>query len=332
MRKVKLGIIGCGIATRELHWPAIKKLDNYFEIVAVCNRTESKAKQFSKIVGHVPYTSNYKELLLRDDVEAVTVCVPIMSNCRIVEDALKASKHVFAEKPIAASIAQAKKMVEFPARYQRVMMIAENSRYRPLFQKTKQLINNGLIGTAYAAIWNIFVHVTNKNKFARTTWRQVPKHYGGFITDGGVHQIAALRLLLGEITNGCAWKQSVNEFIGKPDTLSFQFETESGVRGILNLFFSANGLAENKLYIMGAKGALVIENGNIIVKRTGRADRHIKICDEGGFREEFKVFHQKIRNSEFTPESFIEAYKDLIAIHGALRSGDRHLRNLAYRY
>ncbi len=319
MRKVKLGIIGCGIATRELHWPAIKELDNCFEVVAVCNRTESKAKKFSKIVGNVPYTSDYKKLLRRDDIEAVTVCVPIISNCKIVEDALKAGKHVLAEKPIAANIEQATQMLEFPARYQRVMMIAENSRYRPVFQKAKQLLDDGLIGTAYAAVWNIFMHVTNKNPYARTTWRQVPKHVGGFITDGGVHQIAALRLLLGEIRGGCAWNQSVNESLGKPDTLSFQFETERKIKGVLNLFFSANGLAENKLFVMGSKGTLVIENENIIVKRTGRADRLIEIFDKGGFFEEFKVFYQKICNSEFTPDSFVEAYKDLAIILGALR-------------
>jgi predicted dehydrogenase len=325
MQKVRLGIIGCGIAARKLHWPALKMLGGYFEIAAVCSRSAAKAKSFAKMAGNVPYTLNYKELLRRPDVDAVTVSAPIVLNRRIVEDALRAQKHVLVEKPIAANLAQAKTMLEFGSRYRQVMMVAENFRYRPILKKMKKLVDSGTIGFPYAVMWNVLFCMDDRNEYAQTKWRQKPQHIGGFITDGGVHNIAALRLLLGEIVSGCAWSQGVNKFLGGPDTFSLQFET-ANVKGVLNIFFSANGLSENRLSIMGKKGTLVLEDDKVILKRNGRADKIAARDDSAGYREEFLAFYEMIRKKNYGSDSFFQAYKDLniiIKALGSAKSGRR---------
>ena len=53
MKKIALGSIGCGIAARELHLPALQKLASRFEITAVCNHTEAKAKSMAQMAGGV---------------------------------------------------------------------------------------------------------------------------------------------------------------------------------------------------------------------------------------------------------------------------------------
>ena len=113
MNKIKLGIIGCGIATKELHWPALQKLKDKFEITMVCNHTEPKAKDFARIVGGVPYVLDYRELLQNSNVEAVDIILPIHLNYQVTKDALEAGKHVIVEKPIAANLEQAKEMLTF---------------------------------------------------------------------------------------------------------------------------------------------------------------------------------------------------------------------------
>ncbi len=51
-------------------------------------------------------------------------------------------------------------------------------------------------GRLYSALWNYLVHLdTEKNQYARTAWRQTPRHVGGFVSDAGVHNIAVLRFL-----------------------------------------------------------------------------------------------------------------------------------------
>jgi predicted dehydrogenase len=44
MQPIKLGIVGAGLAAKELHWPALKQLNDLFEITMVCSRSEAMYK------------------------------------------------------------------------------------------------------------------------------------------------------------------------------------------------------------------------------------------------------------------------------------------------
>jgi predicted dehydrogenase len=146
MKPVKLAIIGTGIAAKELHLPALMKLKDKYEIVAVCNHTEQKAREFSRLVNNVPFTLNYRDILSSSAVEAVDIALPIHLNFRVVKDALEAGKHVIVEKPIAGNLFDAELMTTFPDRYDSVMLVAENFRYNPVFIRARQIIASGEIG------------------------------------------------------------------------------------------------------------------------------------------------------------------------------------------
>jgi predicted dehydrogenase len=146
MKVIKLGIIGCGIATQTIHWPVLQKLKNKFRITVICNHTKKKAKDFSKILGGVPYVFDYHDLIQRSDVEAVDIALPIHLNYQVIKDALEAGKHVIVEKPLAASLLEAKMMLDFEDKYSLVMMVAENYRYCPIFYLARKYIQQGKIG------------------------------------------------------------------------------------------------------------------------------------------------------------------------------------------
>ena len=82
-RTIHLGVIGCGIAASELHWPALQRIPHYFRISAVCNHTEPKARDFARIAGGVPYYLECADLLKQDPVEAVLIGLPIELNYRV---------------------------------------------------------------------------------------------------------------------------------------------------------------------------------------------------------------------------------------------------------
>ncbi len=323
MNPIKLGIIGCGIAARELHLPALQKLKDKFEIIIVCNHTEPKATSFSEMVGGIPYVLDYHELLQRHDVEAVDIVLPIHLNYQVTKDALVAGKHVIVEKPLAASLAEAHKMLTFENNYSQVMMVAENFRYRETFYRVKEHLDKGTIGEPYSVFWNVFYYVDITSKYAQTKWRIHHQYPGGFITDGGVHNIAALRYLFGDITSGIAFTKSINPEIGKLDTMSFQFKTECGVDGVFNAFFSANGYSENRIIILGTNGSLLIENNKIIIKKVGQQDQIETIEDDGGYKGQFEDFYQAIRTGKQVKSSFFEAHQDFVTILNALNSAEK---------
>lgn len=321
MRKINIGIIGCGIAANELHLPALKKLKHLFNIVACCNRSIPKAIKFSRQAGNIPYYTDYREMLEKTDMDAVDISLPIYLNYPVTKDCVKAGKHVIVEKPIAGNIEDAKKMLKLQNKYKNmVLMVLENFRYRQTYIKTKEIIDSGMLGTPYAVICNVFHYMTERNKYAKTIWRIKHKHIGGFISDGGVHFVSVLRKLFGEIKVISSFKGSINKNIGKIDTFSMQFSTSKKVKGILNLFYSVNGIeGENKFMIFCKNGSIVIYENKIYIKKTGKKDIILDIEDDGGHTSGFHNFYNAIVYGEKVISSFKEAYLDLKTIIDALK-------------
>jgi predicted dehydrogenase len=318
--KVKLGIIGTGIAARDLHLPPLQNLKDKFEIVMVCNHTEPKAKEFSGLVGGVPYVLDYHELLKNPKVEAVDIILPIELNLIVTRDALDAGKHVIVEKPIAANLHDAELMAGLVGKYKQVMMVAENYRYNPVFKRIQQMIHDGKIGEPYSVFWHQFTVTGTDNKYAQTKWRINHQYPGGFVTDAGIHNIAVLRDLFGEFKLGIAFNRSVNPSIGRMDSMSFQFVFESGVNGVFNMYFSAQGLNESRLLILGSKGTLVMEGNVVTLKRQGKEEVKEEIETERGYQHQLEDFYDCIINGKQPVSTFAEAYKDFKAIVSAIDS------------
>src|SRR3712207_113065 len=95
-RAVRLGVIGTGLAVEQLHWPALRRMPDRFQVAAFANHTRPKAEHFARYSGASldDYHQDYREVLRRDDVEAVLVSLPIPLNYPVARDCLEAGKHV----------------------------------------------------------------------------------------------------------------------------------------------------------------------------------------------------------------------------------------------
>ncbi|MBD3421544.1 MAG: hypothetical protein GF398_15605 [Chitinivibrionales bacterium] len=319
MSSIKLGIIGCGIAARELHWPALKKLHRKFTLTAVCNHTQEKAKSFAELVGNIPYVLDYRELLAREDIEAVSIILPIHLNHLVVQEALAAGKHVIVEKPLAASRTHAGLLVELEKKSPLITMVAENFRYRRIYKEAKSILADGLIGKPYAVTWNQYSHLDISGKYAQTQWRIHHQYPGGFITDGGVHHVAALRDLFGDIKVRSAMVASLNPQIGEIDTLSMQFTANNNLLGLFNCYFSSVGYTQNKILISCTTGTMSISWSKITVRDKSRVLFEKNFEKDAGFKSEFEDFYEAVRNKRKPVSTFKEAYKDLCVLLDAYK-------------
>jgi len=322
MDTLNLGIIGCGIAAKELHWSVLKQMTEKFRIAVACNRTERKAAEYAELVGGCPITTDYRDVLADDSIDAVCIALPFHLNLEVTEAALKAGKHVIVEKPLATDIADARRMVELENEYPGlVTLVAENMRYRRLLGRAKELIDTGEIGKPYSVIWNNFFFVNpESNKYAHTPWRMEEQYPGGFIVDAGVHNIAVLRTLFGEIENTRSQITGVTPALGIYDTFGMQFSIGDGIMGSLNLYFSAMGLNANMLHIFGDKGSLLIDRESITIKREDSEDIIEDHTDDMGYLAEFENFHVAITSGEKVVSSFEEGYKDFEVIMNGVSS------------
>ncbi len=141
MKKLKIGIIGCGSIAKHRHMPEYHASSGAV-IAAVCDINEGRAKGFADLYEAKAYT-DYRELLDDTDIDAVSVCTPNYLHAPISVAALNAGKHVLCEKPMATSMEEAQDMIEAAHKNGKKLMIAHNQRFVPSHKKAKELIARG---------------------------------------------------------------------------------------------------------------------------------------------------------------------------------------------
>ncbi|PLV57698.1 Gfo/Idh/MocA family protein [Thermotoga sp. SG1] len=314
MEKVRLGIVGCGIAARTLHLPALKKLSHLFEITAVTSRTKEHAEEFAEMVGNPRVFENYEDLLDSGLVDAVDLTLPVELNLPFIEKALQRGVHVICEKPISIDVETGKRVVRLAGNSDKTVYIAESFRHVPAFWKAKELIEEGKVGEPVYMNWQIWVGMDESNEYVHTDWRRNPKHVGGFLSDGGVHHVAAMRLILGEVEWVSAIVKDLSPLLGGMDFLSSIFEFENGVVGNYTVSYSLKG--NDRFEIAGTKGRMEIFWDKIVLN-----GKEIEVHHEDSYQKEFEDFYRVItgekKNDLGDP---LEALKDLAFIEACVRS------------
>ena len=187
MKKVKVGIVGCGGIANQKHLPSIKRHGG-IEIVGFCDLIEERAEKAKAEYGTPDskvYT-DYKELLKDSSIEAVYVLTPNRSHSFITIDALHAGKHVMCEKPMAKTAAEAEKMVQAAKETGKLLTIGYQNRYRPDSTFVKRACENGDLGDIYYAK----AHAIRRR--AVPTWGVFLNEYeqgGGPLIDIGTHAL-----------------------------------------------------------------------------------------------------------------------------------------------
>lgn len=188
MKKVKIGIIGCGGIANQKHLPALQACGSKNEIVAFCDIIEERAIQAAKKYGcdGAKVYTDYNELLKNKDVEVVHVCTPNVSHCPITVASFAAQKHVLCEKPMAHNTEDAKKMLDAWKVSGKKFTIGYQNRFRDDTQTLHASCENGELGEIYFAK----AHAIRRR--AVPTWGVFPNKSlqgGGPLIDIGTHAL-----------------------------------------------------------------------------------------------------------------------------------------------
>lgn len=116
------------------------------KMVAVADTVEDMAKAAAQELGIGYYTTDYRNALKRQDVDAVVVVTPTKYHIDVVLDAAKAGKHIFCEKPMAMNKEECEKMIQAARENGVKLQIGFMRRFDENFRRAKQLIDQGEIG------------------------------------------------------------------------------------------------------------------------------------------------------------------------------------------
>ena len=188
MKKLKIGIIGCGGIANNKHMPALSKLSDKCEMIAFCDQDVERAQKAAAQYGtaDAKVYSDYKELLANPEVEVVHVLTPNVAHAPITVAAFEAGKHVMCEKPMAHTSADAKKMLDAWKKSGKKFTIGYQNRFRPEIQMLHKACENGELGEIYFAK----AHAIRRR--AVPTWGVFPNKAlqgGGPLIDIGTHAL-----------------------------------------------------------------------------------------------------------------------------------------------
>ncbi|MHC4249101.1 MAG: Gfo/Idh/MocA family protein [Planctomycetota bacterium] len=154
MKPLNVGMIGYGFMARA-HSNAHRAVNRFFELErrpvlqAVCARDEARARAFADNWGYASVETDWKELVERDDIDAVDICSPNNTHCEIALAAAAAGKMILCEKPLAMSVAEGRKMVDAVAAKGVPNMVWYNYRRVPAVTFARQLIEEGRLGRIF---------------------------------------------------------------------------------------------------------------------------------------------------------------------------------------
>ncbi len=334
MPPIRLGVIGCGLATKNLHWPALRQMPDKFQIVAVCNRTPEKAREFAQImklegaaIAPVGIETDYHKLLAQRELEAILVALPIDQNAPVVQDCLAAGKHVLCEKPLAHTLEAARQLRDFATQCAPVLLVGENYYYRDDVNDAKKFITAGRIGEIFLVSYEATGNVDHTKSYGATPWRQVPAHRGGFVSDAGVHHTAVLRLLGGEIRAVQSLTKNMHPVIRAEDNIVATLEFANGAIGQYSATYTAKAPQHlTRARIFGTMGSIEITHGEMLcfnpaVSATPEIHRYPNF--DNGYYNQWLAFYAAIRDQKPFPSTAEQCFTDQQIIWAMMDSAAR---------
>lgn len=142
---MRYGMIGCGKVFHQRHWPALKGHKD-IEIAILCDNDAELLAKTKAITGIEHTTTDWREVVQSKEIDAVLLGVLPDLNPMMVEGAAAAGKHIYVEKPIAATVSEGRRVIELAREAGVKLCIGHQRRYSDCEIRTRELIDQGTLG------------------------------------------------------------------------------------------------------------------------------------------------------------------------------------------
>ena len=232
----QVGIIGAGLIGR-FHARGIHGLIKLGLVdacyVAVCDRVEERAQEFARLAGLDRWTTDADELIASPDVNTVYVCTPTSEHMALVLKAAAAGKHVFCEKPLARTLADAQQMYEAVRNAGVRHQVGLILRHAPIFTVLKELTGDPELGRLMTVLFRDDQFFPIQGHY-QSDWRKdVAVTGGGTLIEHSIHDLDLLTWLVGDIESLRAETRNFAGHEGVEDLASVSLRFANGATGQL---------------------------------------------------------------------------------------------------
>lgn len=251
MRKVKAALIGAGrmAGTHAKALSAVPEL----EPIAVCDPMPENAARLAGTLGVAAKT--FDDALKDPELGAILITAPTPTHAALIQRAAEAGKHIFVEKPLTATLAEAEDVIRVVQKAGVQCQVGFQRRFDPAYVEAKRAVGAGELGqlTTFRGVSRD--PTPPPLKFLKTS--------GGLMLDLGIHDLDTMRFLVGEVVEvhavGSVQKMSELADYGLFDSAVATVRFENGALGTLELGLHTAYGYEIRAEVLGERGRLHLE-------------------------------------------------------------------------
>lgn len=265
-RKLRVGIVGCGGATQQMHIPELLKLKDKVILQALCDKNEALAKEIAAKY-HVPNAyPELSDMLVAEDLDIVDVCTPPQVHAPIAVEALEYGCHVMIEKPMALKTFDCDEIINAEKKAGKKLCVIHNQLFTSPFRKARKLVADGAIGEF------IGMRLFHSDPREAMIMRQDPwlhKLPGGLIGETAPHPVYMSLAFLNKAKSVDIYAKNFLEHPWAPfDEFRIELEGEKAMSSITISYSSNRG--EIYIDILGTEGVIYLDLGSMLLVHYGK--------------------------------------------------------------
>jgi predicted dehydrogenase len=264
--EIGVGVIGFGWMGK-VHTYAYQSIPMYYRPAPLRTRLVGVAVRRAEMIGPAVEqggfsmgTSDWRELVARDDIGIINVCTPNDLHKEQVIAAIEAGKHVYCDKPLAVNYEQCQEIVGALRRSTKklVTQVALQYRFYPATMRAKQIVDEGRLGTI-RSFRACYLHASLVDSWKPAGWRLAEGKAGGTLADMGSHLIDLLTWLIGPVQGvNCDCRTFTRER-ATPTGQSIKVSADEWSAMLVRMRSGASGTIEVSKVATGAQDELRIE-------------------------------------------------------------------------
>lgn len=253
---LNLAVIGCG-RIGQIHAENIARRIPGVKLAAVADVNLQGAQACAERLGVEKVYDDYKKILADSEIDAVVICSSTDTHSQIMEEAAKAGKHIFCEKPIDHSLSKIDRALAAVDKAGVKLQIGFNRRFDPNFHAVRQAILQGKLGELR------ILRITSRDPGPPPI--EYIKVAGGMFLDMTIHDFDMARYLVGSevkrvfAIGGVRVSPEIGE-AGDIDTAVITLEFENGVMATIDNCREAVYGYDQRVEAFGSKGVMNAEN------------------------------------------------------------------------
>jgi predicted dehydrogenase len=269
MEKVRLGVVGLGWFGGVLTDSA--RASGLAEVVSCFARSKDSRQAFATAHDCEPAPS-LETMLADPQIEGVLIVTPHSTHAEIVEQVAAAGKHVFVEKPLTLTVADARRSIAAAEEAGVVLQVGHNRRRQPANRRIKELMDGGVLGTVMQ--FDAIHTAPGALDPALAAWRTDPAECpAGGMTALGVHEVDTLHYFAGPAARVAAFSKTLLGRTHLDEATTVMIEFESGPLAYIGTSYFAPPVVTVAAYGTGANVWNEQDGKKVFVQRAGEPTR-----------------------------------------------------------